>query len=263
MTPPPRLVVLLLVVALGACGGEAPSAPDAGADALADALPPPPPDAAPLDASDAAPDAAPSWCPAPGMVCAGGCVDTSRDPAHCGVCDRGCLNGTACVAGLCVAPRPDASAPDVAADRAEQVDAAADAVTCDADTSADRFNCGACGVVCPASSGEGGGAPACRGGRCALVCSQRWGDCDGDLANGCETRTDTSARHCGACGNECMGRNVCSAGRCAPKCAPGYATCDDGRGGRSCANTGFDRLNCGACGNVCPAGQVCDMYRCR
>ena len=84
-----------------------------------------------------------------------------------------------------------------------------------------------------------------------------------ELVNGCETRTDTSARHCGACGNVCMGRNVCSAGRCAPKCAPGYATCDDGRGGRSCANTGFDRLNCGACGNVCPAGQVCDMYRCR
>lgn len=59
----------------------------------------------------------------------------------------------------------------------------------------DLANCGACGAVCAFDRGT----PSCAGGVCTLVeCERGWSDCDGDLANGCETDVTTLDR-CGTC----------------------------------------------------------------
>ena len=39
-----------------------------------------------------------------GMLCAGACVDTENDMAHCGTCDNPCSSDGACVDGTCETP---------------------------------------------------------------------------------------------------------------------------------------------------------------
>lgn len=44
----------------------------------------------------------------------------------------------------------------------------------------------------------------CVSGTCAVAsCSAPWGDCDANSANGCETNTEVTLAHCGACGSGC------------------------------------------------------------
>ena len=51
------------------------------------------------------------------------------------------------------------------------------------DLQGDPSNCGACGISCVITNGE----PACSAGVCGLAsCAPGHGDCDGELANGCE-----------------------------------------------------------------------------
>lgn len=56
--------------------------------------------------------------------------------------------------------------------------------------------------------------PVCASGACSFVCLAGFGDCDSNLANGCETRTTTTATHCGMCGRACMTGEVCVQGTC-------------------------------------------------
>ena len=114
------------------------------------------------------------------------------------------------------------SAVDVAPEAA--VDVAPDALTCtmgfgdcdgiaangcEADTQIDWINCGRCGVTCPSPDGA---HPMCSSGVCGITCVLGVGNCDGNAANGCETRLDTSA-HCGSCSNNC-GVRSCVMGAC-------------------------------------------------
>ncbi len=46
------------------------------------------------------------------------------------------------------------------------------------------------------------------------ACAAGTADCDGDVANGCETNTATSATSCGRCGNACAPGQACVAGAC-------------------------------------------------
>ena len=46
-------------------------------------------------------------------------------------------------------------------------------------------NCGACGRACRTAPNEQTTCQA--GGLCSLTCLPGWGDCDGNLTNGCET----------------------------------------------------------------------------
>jgi len=247
MTRPPHFEILLLVVLLGACGGEAPSAPDASRDALADALPPPSEQPPPLP--DAAPDGAPSWRPAPGAVCGGGCVDTSRDPAHCGVCDRGCLNGTSCVAGACAYPRNDGG-----------FDTPPDTVVADDRTPPpDASEVGADVHVAPTD------VPAE-----VIACARGFLDCDDNSANGCETNTlGDDVNNCGGCGRRCpwIGSEIatCTSGACGVVCSPGFANCPASSRGCGTSLT-TNENNCGACGARCGpfanAVPLCDVGRC-
>lgn len=57
----------------------------------------------------------------------------------------------------------------------------------------------------------------------AIQCNSGFGDCDGNLANGCETPTNTALRNCGTCGNDCticLTGASCVAGSCTGHAVP-------------------------------------------
>ncbi|MBK5273977.1 MAG: hypothetical protein JJE30_02845 [Desulfuromonadales bacterium] len=69
-----------------------------------------------------------------------------------------------------------------------------------------------CGTVMPISNG----IATCVGSVCAVsACLPGLGNCDGNLANGCETAL-TSTLNCGACGNTCAASQSCVSGVCQP-----------------------------------------------
>ncbi|MFO0648233.1 MAG: hypothetical protein U0326_18485 [Polyangiales bacterium] len=64
----------------------------------------------------------------------------------------------------------------------------------------DAANCGACGRACNRTNG----LPICAGGTCvSITCNSGFGNCDSDVANGCESNFATNASHCNGCGNRC------------------------------------------------------------
>ncbi|MEZ4392091.1 MAG: FG-GAP-like repeat-containing protein [Polyangiales bacterium] len=165
----------------------------------------------------------------------GSCVTGCTEPTPlCGVM-TGAPTGYACLSG-CTAP----------------LSARCSGVCVNTDT--DPRNCGTCGTVCPTTTvanGRGG----CEMGACALVCNVGFGDCDGNPANGCETRTTNSITNCGACGTVCTappgGTPSCVNGVCTITCAAGTGDCDR-MGSNGCeVNLRTDSTNCGACGTTC------------
>jgi len=123
------------------------------------------------------------------------------------------------------------------------------------------LHCGGCFKACN-PNGDGGTKPTnayygCVGTECGhLKCNGGYGNCDDDMANGCETALVTN-EHCGACNNACAPGQSClydkeaSAYKCL--CPPGRTYCD----GR-CVDLATDDTNCGTCGNVCsqPGGRM-------
>jgi hypothetical protein len=140
-------------------------------------------------------------------------------------CDtqRGCAEGRACCGGGCI------------------------------DVQTSPIHCGACGTVCATVNGT----PACVAGRCGVGrCNAPFGDCDGDGANGCETNTQSTPAHCGACGMACPavtnGTAACSAGRCVVgQCTQGFADCDGDASNGCETNLNTTLSDCGRCGNAC------------
>ncbi|MBL8678693.1 MAG: FG-GAP repeat protein [Myxococcales bacterium] len=92
-------------------------------------------------------------------------------------------------------------------------------------------HCGRCGNACATPAN---GTATCAAGACGARCNAGFGDCDSNLANGCETDTNTSMTHCGGCGMVCsapaLATAACVAGRCQITCNPGYrlvgSTCE-------------------------------------
>ncbi|MBN1655662.1 MAG: hypothetical protein JXA30_17995 [Deltaproteobacteria bacterium] len=105
---------------------------------------------------------------------------------------------------------------------------------------------------------------ACEQDQCVIVqCDTGYGNCDGDVANGCETPLDT-LKDCGECDRSCDGLS-CAGGVCSElSCGPGLGDCnedpDDG-----CETSLATLTDCGFCGHQCAiinASARCEDGRC-
>ena len=141
------------------------------------------------------------------MDLTGGAPDLSMVPCSS---DPTCGHGSICSNGFCVAGGcsrdwvcPGGSAYACCAPGGGSMG------TC-TDIQNDINNCGVCGSACPSI----GGTPSCAGGFCFIVCNGGFGDCDGNLLNGCETNLITSSAHCGACKTACAAGTTCLGGIC-------------------------------------------------
>jgi hypothetical protein len=100
-----------------------------------------------------------------------------------------------------------------------------------------------------------------------MKCDPGWGDCDGDLTNGCETDVFESEEHCGACGTTCSGFTnataSCSNGVCKlGACSPGFGNCNSDVTDGCETSTDGSTEHCGACGEKCDPGKVCQAGAC-
>jgi hypothetical protein len=124
-----------------------------------------------------------------------GCETDIMTPRDCGGCGVACANkhgGTACEGAVC-APTCDAGYGDCDGDPANG---------CETDLSSSAGHCGKCGNVCVAANG----APFCAGGACAVTCGPGFGDCNADLADGCESDLTTTSRSTKLCAPETLAR---------------------------------------------------------
>ncbi|MFO0610587.1 MAG: fibrinogen-like YCDxxxxGGGW domain-containing protein [Polyangiales bacterium] len=190
-------------------------------------------------------------CTAPEVGCTAGgamvCVDTRANASHCGGCNMVCVtpagaSGAACRSGACAAV--------CAAGRGDCDGAFANG--CEVDTATSNAHCGRCGNACPATVPDAT-AVGCAAGACAATCRAGRGDCDGALANGCETDVTATPAHCGRCGNACATGEACVAGRCLPR------SCASARAGDPAAASGVYRIDPDGPGGVADFEVYCDM----
>ncbi len=228
-------------------------------------------------------------CPRGTTFCAGGCVDTTRNPSHCGACNRECR-----VVGDEVHP-PGPTPPhmhlDCAESKCENVcnvfyplqpevfwadcdksysTGCEVSVTPYARNNSAHDNCGACGNAC---------AP----GVDCLDFSMRGPPKDGQLQCGecppgltlCSpdsagsplvaTCVDTlsDANNCNVCGYVCPtpdnAARVCREGVCLSECIPPYEDCNGDQSDGCETDVHADPHHCGGCDIECDArsGQVC------
>ncbi len=166
---------------------------------------------------------------------ANGCeVNVGTDTNNCGGCGAVCKlpNATAgCTGGACTVTSCNAGFADC------------DHVAtngCEVNANTDASNCGSCGHQCSTPNGT----PGCGAGLCTVAsCNTGFANCDGSVANGCETNTTNDTNNCGSCGNACVAACGGSAdhvtgGQCVSStcsvtaCAVGYedfdGTCSNG-----------------------------------
>jgi hypothetical protein len=180
---------------------------------------------------------------------ADGCeVNLNTDAGNCGGCGMACssVNGArSCVSGACriTCNTGFANCDNDATDG------------CETNTSTSVSDCGGCGRVCDLANARA----TCSAGVCAVgACATGYGNCDGNAANGCELRLNTSTA-CGSCTTRCAAGQLCNGTSCTTTtfCLSPLVPCSG-----ACVNTQTDESNCGACGRACLRGQVCSAGRC-
>lgn len=111
------------------------------------------------------------------------------------------------------------------------------------------------GAVCPPLTNA---SQICSNGECVFgACNAGFGNCDGDVTNGCETDLLTDTRNCGACDEVCLGGPnaipTCSGGTCGFVCVTGYSNCTGSvADGCTCQTPAV----CGAAGCCTPQGYL-------
>jgi hypothetical protein len=140
---------------------------------------------------------------------------------------------------------------------------------CEANTQSDLGNCGGCGQACAPPYAT----PRCSSGMCQIVtCSSGRANCNGDLADGCESALATDPMNCGTCNKMCPSylhaASICSSSSCAMgPCVAGYTDCNSNSSDGCETNTGSDPKNCGGCGQMCATPpnafpSTCSMGSC-
>jgi alpha-tubulin suppressor-like RCC1 family protein len=191
---------------------------------------------------------------------ANGCEQTTNTLAHCGGCGVTCASGPhstpTCATGACGLACESGWA-DADGDRANG---------CELDITTDA-NCGRPGNACVSGVG---GLTTCVSGACSTMsCASGSGNCNSDIADGCEVNLTGDAANCGACGSACSvpnGAPACAAGACAVgSCNAGYRDCNTSVTDGCEIDAQTDVRNCGACGNACSldnAAPVCAAGAC-
>ncbi len=153
---------------------------------------------------------------------ANGCeTNLNSTLAHCGGCGMGCSTnnvvGGSCANGQCAG---------TCAAGTQNCDNNLRSNGCELPLT-DPRNCGACGVSCFGSNVAAAtctrsltsGAYVCG----ISSCNAGWANCNGLVADGCETNTQTTYAHCGGCGVTCDPQvratnypHTCQAGQCLP-----------------------------------------------
>jgi hypothetical protein len=185
---------------------------------------------------------------------ANGCeVNLANDGMNCGACGVMCSsvsNGTpvcagfTCGIGMCNAGFADCFG------------GATDG--CETNLQSDVNHCGTCATVCPLVAN---GTRSCTTGTCGIAsCSAGYGNCDNQLANGCETAFASDLNNCGSCGNVCPtpanGVAACANGMCTlASCNAGFSDCNKNPADGCEFNTLVDPNNCGGCGIKCGSGM--------
>jgi len=174
----------------------------------------------------------------------------SSSPQACGACGNACpqpANAEAvCQDGVCGAGPCRPGFGDCDGDPTNG---------CEADLRTSAGSCGACGNTCPAPPHEDS---QCFQGVCGGPdCDPGYGNCDGDLGNGCETDMLSDVAHCGMCDQACPAlpntEVACVQGECVPGgCERYFGDCDGDPVNGCEAYLLEDPDNCGECGNVCP-----------
>jgi hypothetical protein len=137
-------------------------------------------------------------------------TDLTSSSSHCGYCGNACVaaHGSAsCMQRSCSLDGCDTGYADC--DKLVENG-------CEADLGSSALHCGGCGNVCRNEHG----ATRCSAGNCAPQCATGFGDCDGQVENGCETALNTPEQ-CGMCGRVCPANDgvaMCSAGACSVSC---------------------------------------------
>lgn len=162
-------------------------------------------------------------------LCAGECIDTLANGAHCGGCGEACSDGLLCVAGECQSECGGAF-PTQCGDQCVNL-------------RTNGEHCGQCGTAC-------GDNELCSGGRCEMTCGADTPNVCGGLCVNLQSDT----QHCGDCDSACPQGAVCVEGKCDDHCQGSKAVqCGD-----VCVDTRTDPRFCGSCDNACAAGEVCN-----
>ena len=116
-------------------------------------------------------------------------------------------------------------------------------------------HCGGCNITCNYLNAINF---TCINGHCIMrddQCKSGFGNCDNNIANGCESTLAANTIHCGECNNSCYVPNVvsisCNGGICEHGvCVDGWGECNPNSPGCE-TNTNSDINNCGSCGVIC------------
>ncbi len=182
-----------------------------------------------------------------------GCeTNTDTSVEHCGQCNHPCdpAGGTGqCVGGQCQLTGCD---PFMANCNLMDDDG------CEVNTLNDVVHCGSCSISCVKDNTDS----FCNGGNCNIIgCTNNYGDCNLNPADGCETNLANTMAHCGGCNLNCdlphaaetcvpsqvTGLGVCTLGACEAN----YKNCDTDPSNGCEVNITNDLANCGNCGVPC------------